>query len=142
VEASSPVSSASRLAARPVGAASTTVAFLAVGELDKQRMMQLLPQPGRPVSTATLLLTASFDRLLLLLGCQVLAGPAPQPAFGPVERHQVNRRNATPCGVVVGRHRLTDHAFVGGDLIQAGAGQLPSTSRILAASRIRLGSGR
>ena len=69
------VSSASRLAARPVGATSTTVAFLAVASSTMERTVKLLPQPGPPVSTATLLRERELDRLLLP-GCQVLAGLA------------------------------------------------------------------
>jgi len=46
--ASWPVSSASRLAARPVGAASTIVAFLAVASSTTERTVKLLPHPGPP----------------------------------------------------------------------------------------------
>src|SRR5215467_53310 len=60
VEASWPVSSASRLAARPVGATRTTVAFLAAASSTTERTVKLLPQPGPPVSTATLLVSASL----------------------------------------------------------------------------------
>ncbi len=60
VEASWPVSSASRLAARPVGATSTTRAFFAVASSTTERTVKLLPQPGPPVSTATLRVRASL----------------------------------------------------------------------------------
>ena len=59
VDASVPVSSASRLAARPVGAASTTFAFLARASSTIERTVNDLPQPGPPVSTATFRLSAS-----------------------------------------------------------------------------------
>ena len=73
------MSSASRLAARPVGATSTTVAFLAVASSTMERTVKLLPHPGPPVSTATLLVSASLTACLLA-GREVLAGPALEPA--------------------------------------------------------------
>ena len=91
MEASWPVSSASRLAARPVGATSTTVAFLAVASSTMERTVKLLPQPGPPVSTATLLRERELDRLLLL-GGQVLAGPGAQPSQRLVPVHARERR--------------------------------------------------
>ena len=60
VAASWPVSSARRLAARPVGAASTTFAFLARASSTTERTVKLFPQPGPPVSTATFCVSASF----------------------------------------------------------------------------------
>lgn len=59
MDASAPVSSASRLAARPVGAASTTLAFLARASSTIERTVKDLPQPGPPVSTATFSVSAS-----------------------------------------------------------------------------------
>ena len=59
VAASCPVSSASRLAARPVGAASTTLAPLARASATTERTVKLFPQPGPPVSTATREVSAS-----------------------------------------------------------------------------------
>lgn len=59
MEASAPVSSESRLAARPVGAASSTLAFLARASSTTDRTVKDLPQPGPPVSTATLRVSAS-----------------------------------------------------------------------------------
>lgn len=59
MEASAPVSSASRLAARPVGAARTTFARLARASSTIERTVKDLPQPGPPVSTATFLVSAS-----------------------------------------------------------------------------------
>ena len=53
VAASWPVSSASRLAARPVGAASTILAPLARASSTTDRTVNDFPQPGPPVSTAT-----------------------------------------------------------------------------------------
>ena len=70
VAAGCPVSSASRFAARPVGAASTTLALLAAARSTIERTVKLLPQPGPPVSTATLLGQRQPHRLL----------PAPAPA--------------------------------------------------------------
>ncbi len=60
MDASAPVSSASRLAARPVGAASTTFAFLARASSTIERTVNDLPQPGPPVSTATFCVNASL----------------------------------------------------------------------------------
>ena len=60
VAASWPVSSASRLAARPVGAASTTFAFLARASSTTERTVKLFPHPGPPVSTATFSVRASL----------------------------------------------------------------------------------
>ncbi|CAM5598183.1 hypothetical protein SCYAM73S_00009 [Streptomyces cyaneofuscatus] len=59
MEASAPVSSASRLAARPVGAASTTFARLARASSTMDRTVNDFPQPGPPVRTATFRLSAS-----------------------------------------------------------------------------------
>src|SRR5580693_3969140 len=59
VAASWPVSSASRLAARPVGAASTILAPLARASSTTERTVNDLPQPGPPVSTATFEVRAS-----------------------------------------------------------------------------------
>ena len=53
VWASIPASSDRRLAARPVGAARSTRAFLAWARATTARTVKLLPQPGPPVSTAT-----------------------------------------------------------------------------------------
>ena len=53
VAASWPISSASRLAARPVGAASTILAPLARASSTTDRTVNDFPQPGPPVSTAT-----------------------------------------------------------------------------------------
>ena len=59
VAASWPVSSASRLAARPVGAASTILAPLARASSTTDRTVNDFPQPGPPVSTATFEVRAS-----------------------------------------------------------------------------------
>ena len=59
VAASCPVSSASRLAARPVGAASTTLAPLARASATTERTVKLFPHPGPPVSIATREVSAS-----------------------------------------------------------------------------------
>ncbi len=59
VAASWPVSSARRLAARPVGAASTILAPLARASSTTDRTVNDFPQPGPPVSTATLEVRAS-----------------------------------------------------------------------------------
>ncbi|CAM5719556.1 hypothetical protein STENM223S_06983 [Streptomyces tendae] len=66
MDASAPVSSASRLAARPVGAASTTFACLARASSTMDRTVNDLPQPGPPVRTADLLGERELDGRLLL----------------------------------------------------------------------------
>ena len=60
VEAGAPVASASRLAARPVGAASATVSPLRFKIETIPRTMVVLPTPGPPVTTATLAPSASL----------------------------------------------------------------------------------
>ena len=57
--ASSPDNWVSRFAARPVGAASTILAFLAAARVTIDRTVKLFPQPGPPVSTATFSVSAN-----------------------------------------------------------------------------------
>jgi hypothetical protein len=59
VAASCPVSSASRLAALPVGAARMIFARLAFASSTTERTVKLFPHPGPPVSTATREVSAS-----------------------------------------------------------------------------------
>ena len=59
VAASWPASSASRLAARPVGAASTIFAPFGPGQLHHRADGEDFPHPGPPVSTATFQVSAS-----------------------------------------------------------------------------------
>ena len=76
VAASCPVSSASRLAARPVGATRITVARLALASSTTERTVKLLPHPGPPVSTATREVSAS-------LTASACSGASAAPVFSP-----------------------------------------------------------
>ncbi len=80
VDASAPVSSASRLAARPVGAASTTFAFLARASSTMDRTVKDLPQPGPPVSTATFRVNASLTAASCSGARSVPVRPRSQPS--------------------------------------------------------------
>ena len=86
VAASWPVSSARRLAARPVGAARTILAFRAFASSTTERTVKLFPQPGPPVRTATLPRQCQLHRLCLLR-CEVSARPGLQPGEGLLPVH-------------------------------------------------------
>ena len=76
-----PVSSASRFAARPVGATSRIFACFAAASSTTDRTVKLLPQPGPPVSTATFEVSASRTAC----SCSG-ARSVPVPLVQPAER--------------------------------------------------------
>ena len=141
-------------------------------ELDDERTVKLLPQPGPPVSTATLLVSASVTascwpaarswpvwlcsqpsalspvhlgerRQPLLAGVQQVQQAARERALGAVKRHQIDRRDGT--GDSIGAGLAPVH---GRHLPRSRAH--PDTGRSApgrppgssSASRIRSGSGR
>ena len=80
VFASSPVVSARRLAARPVGAARSGVTPFARRMVRMPRMMVVLPTPGPPVTIRI------FDDRALLTASRWPGGePHPEPRFDPVD---------------------------------------------------------
>lgn len=80
MEASAPVSSDRRLAARPVGAASTTFAFRARASSTIERTVKDLPQPGPPVRTATFSVSASLTAASCSGASSVPVRPFSQPS--------------------------------------------------------------
>ena len=173
VAAGCPVSSASRLAARPVGAASTILARLAAARVDDGLDGEALAAaraagqhrdlPVNASRTACSCSGASSGPVRLRSQASALSQSTSAKAgsrsagvsssrsrlpasddLGAVERHQVHRRivacRSRRCGL---GERLADHALLGGELVQAGAGQLGGHARgSPAASATRFGSGR
>ncbi len=126
VEASAPVSSARRLAARPVGAASTTFAFLARASSTMERTVKDLPQPGPPVRTATFSVRAS----LTAASCSGRGRhrSCPQPAERPVPGDVPERRHPVLAGAQEAQ-QLGGEGQLGaveGDEVDRGDGVAPS----------------
>ena len=136
VEASAPVSSASRLAARPVGAASTTLAFLARASSTIERTVKDLPQPGPPVSTATFSVSASRTACLLLggeLGPRTPREPGQRlvPVHVPEGGHPVlvGAQQAQQLGGEGEFGAVEGHQVDGGDGLRRRPGPAPSPVR-------------
>ena len=79
VEAGAPVASASRLAARPVGAASATESPARFRIETIPRTMVVLPTPGPPVTTATFEPSASFTAAACWRASAIPASRSYQP---------------------------------------------------------------
>ena len=93
VLASRPVLSASRLAARPVGAASATFDSLAASTLRIELTRVVLPTPGPPVTTSTLRAQRQAQRLPLARG-QAEPGLLLDPGDRRLERRSPARAAA------------------------------------------------
>ena len=81
------------MAARPVGAASTTRAFLAWARATTARTVKLLPQPGPPVSTATRSVRASRTAVSCSAASRLPVTPSSQvkAAAQSTERNMASR---------------------------------------------------
>ncbi len=169
VVAGCPDSSVNRFAARPVGAASTIFARFAAANVITDLTVNDFPQPGPPVSTATRCVSANRtacscsaansapvrarSQANALAQSTVREGRHPirrrggqpqqrggQRGLGPVERHQIHRRDRPAARCSGTGSRITPSAAAAHPG-RCGPGRA-GTPRICAASVSRFGSGR